>query len=118
MLDIFAEERRNHAIIACGPDITAATQHQASPIDLDVPIGFYRGIQITYHPDLTGRLDSADNVSIDSDRTSGCIHDDVRDRYDSDSSLESHQVVLCYQRRSKESPRSEERRVGKECRSR
>jgi hypothetical protein len=57
--------------------------------DLDVPIGFYRGIQITYHPDLTGRLDSADNVAIDSDGASGRIYDDVRDRYDSDSSLES-----------------------------
>ena len=91
----FTNQRGKHASASWWPsDAIAASQDKPLPFDLDVPIIFYLGLEVLDPPDLTGRIDSTDSVSVDRNSARGCVHDYVRDGDNSDSPLESHQGII------------------------
>jgi len=96
-------QRREHAGVAVRANGIASAQQQASAVHVDTSVDLHVRFEIGDHPDLTGRVDAADNVSNHvreaAVRVRGTRH--VRYRKITDSSLESHQRIIGHNRRSK-----------------
>jgi hypothetical protein len=60
--DISTEERGEYGLFTCRPDI-ASGPNQAFSSDLDFPVRFHAGLNVTNHPRLSGRNDTKDNIS-------------------------------------------------------
>src|SRR5881227_3076626 len=58
----FTNQRREHAGVAVRANGIASAQQQASAVDPDTPVDLHVRSEIGDHPDLTGRVDAADNV--------------------------------------------------------
>src|SRR4029077_21008685 len=99
-------QRREDAGVAVRANGVASAQQQASAVDADTPVDLHVRSESGDHPDLAGRGDAADNV-LDHVREGavrvGCTRH-VCDWNITDGSLESHQRIIGYYRRSKESP--------------
>src|SRR5205809_377336 len=99
----FTNQRCEHAGVAVRANGIASAQQQASAVDADAPVDLHVRSEIGDHPDLTARLDAADNVPNHAReaavRVGGTRH--VRYRNITDGSLESHQRIISYYRRSK-----------------
>src|SRR5882757_1590996 len=85
------------------PMVLPPPRSRASAVDPDTPVDLHVRSEIGDHPDLTGRVDAADNVLNHvreaAVRVGGTRH--VRYRNITDGSLESHQRIIGYYRRSK-----------------
>src|SRR6266404_5344711 len=91
----FTNQRGKHTSASGWPsDTIAASQDKPLPFDLDVPIIFYLCLQVLDPPDLTGKIDATDHVSVDRNSARGRVHDYVRDGDNSDSPLEFHQDII------------------------
>src|SRR5260370_30186832 len=81
----------------------APPQQEAWAVDADTPVALHVRSEIGDHQDLTGGVDAADNVPNHVREAAvsvgGTRH--VRYRNITDSSLESHQRIIGYYRRSK-----------------
>src|SRR5207244_12119778 len=99
----FTNQRREDAGVAVRADGIASAQQQASAVDADTPVDLHVRSEIGDHPDLTGRVDAADNVPNHvreaAVRVGGTGH--VRYRNITDGSPESHQLIIGYYRRRK-----------------
>src|SRR5207244_10299855 len=102
----FTNQRREHTGVAVRANRIGSAQQQASAVDADTPVDLHVRCEIGNHPDLTGRVDAADNVPNHvreaAVRVGGTRH--VRYRNITDGSLESHQRIIGYYRRSKDPP--------------
>ena len=58
----FTNQRREDAGVAVRANGIASAQQQASAVDANTPVGLHVRSEIGDHPDLTGRVDAADNV--------------------------------------------------------
>src|SRR4029077_13058494 len=99
----FTNQRREDAGVAVRANGIASAPQHASAVDADTPVDLHVRSEIGDHPDLTGRVDAADNVPNHvreaAVRVGGTRH--VRYRNITDGSLESHQRIISYYRRSK-----------------
>src|SRR5437867_276529 len=96
------EECCADGLVGVRPYGIASSQQQPLPIDLDIPVRLYIGIQVAYPPKLAGRANTLDSVSHwDSGSTSQWTNPDA--------ALESHQGIICQDRKGKE-PYDEEHR--------
>jgi len=59
---VFTNQRREDAGVAVRANGIASAQQQAPAVDADTPVDLHVRSEIGDHPDLTGRVDAADNV--------------------------------------------------------
>src|SRR4029077_4501856 len=92
----FTNQRGKYVLPCCPPGIIAASQDQPPPRDLNVPVRLHFGVQVVDYPDLTGRVNAANDVPSHIRETTISILSTgyVRDRMDSDSSLEFYQGII------------------------
>src|SRR4030095_10722893 len=90
-----ADQGGEHREARGEPNVVAASQEQATSIDLDAPVGLHHGIEVRDDPGLTARVHAADYVPGDIRECAVriCGAGGVGHGEDSDSGLESRDGV-------------------------
>src|SRR5262245_15451068 len=87
------KESGTHHLVGVSPYVVSACKQESLSIDFYVSVDLHLGFEIADPPDLTGRIDPLDRVSVDRNRAVRG-HDNVRYRDNSDSAFEFHQSIL------------------------
>ena len=93
---VFTNQGGKHALSRRSPRIIAAGQNQDFAFDVNVPVCHHFGVEIVYHPELTGWVDAANDVPSHIRKTPiGILRTGyIRDGVDSDTPFEFYQDAL------------------------